>query len=885
MILPGFLPRLRELFRSGFFHTAFLVASIYNAVRLLPNGHPYLLPENFGRYGIRHVIAEASRHLVFSRRNIDQIFVFFTILAGLILLALQFVLLLLALLHQPAFALSNPANWFLTPSVNTPFGPDQDIAFMILDLVFGLQGVFNSCISTLAPCLDSQGNPFPAAGAYPYPIHRALHQLLAFYSNGVFMVSIIIILYYVIAIAGETAVSGTPFGQRFNRAWAPIRLILFFALLAPLNIGGQNDGLNGAQLITFHVAKYGSNLATNAWNRFNTVLVGAYMDDVRSLLGTNLANLLAVPNPPELGNLMQFLYVAKVCEGAELAIHGNDVTAFIVREDGPDPGPNRMRLFDLSLLIAAGVLDFQDVLDFSGGKIFFVFGEHDDVEHAAYKGQVRPYCGELSLEVGDVWEPGARAVMEAYLTLFVLFWFDPVAAPPRVQCMLRRVIPVDVDPTCGMWPGPGYGILFSNFLRAGANAMIVDAIADQLGDPAAWVDPVLRRKGWAGAAIWYNRIAKMNGAVTAAVMNIPRPETYPEVMEEVVRKRRAVDFNIAGPERFDPLLARGQLADLRRPGDQYIAAVLYTAYMFWENDGYKGMQHTAPTNNTAIDTINMILGTSGIFEMRRNNDVHPLAQLSAAGRGLIEATVRNVLIATAGVVGDGLSSILGPFIGNAGKAASSLLFNIASITLVMGVMLFYVLPFLPFIYFLFAVSGWIKSIFEAIVAMPLWALAHVRIDGEGLPGQAASNGYFLLFEILVRPVLIVFGLLAGISIFSASVIVLNSIFDLVTSNFTGYDVGCEAGGCGPSNAPFYRAPIDEFFFTGLYVMVVYMLGTSSFKLVDQIPNQILRWMGITISTFQEEAGDPAGQVTSKAYRGTTVIATQASGGRLAALIQ
>ena len=54
---------------------------------------------------------------------------------------------------------------------------------------------------------------------------------------------------------------------------------------------------------------------------------------------------------------------------------------------------------------------------------------------------------------------------------------------------------------------------------------------------------------------------------------------------------------------------------------------------------------------------------------------------------------------------------------------------------------------MPFIYFFFALAGWIKSIFEAVVAMPLRALAHLRIDGEGLPGPGATNGYFLLLEI------------------------------------------------------------------------------------------------------------------------------------------
>ena len=84
-------------------------------------------------------------------------------------------------------------------------------------------------------------------------------------------------IYFTTTIVGETAATGTPFGQRFNRAWAPVRFVLFFGLIIPLNIGGgtgaPNAGINGAQLITFYAAKHGSNFATNGWAYFNRRLV------------------------------------------------------------------------------------------------------------------------------------------------------------------------------------------------------------------------------------------------------------------------------------------------------------------------------------------------------------------------------------------------------------------------------------------------------------------------------------------------------------------------------------------------------------------------------------------------------------------------------------
>ncbi|HEY8192108.1 MAG TPA: hypothetical protein VIG74_06765, partial [Alphaproteobacteria bacterium] len=85
-LMPGVMPRIRNLFTTGFGLVSFCMAQIYGAVRLLPPHHPYLNPANQGKFGIRHVVAQAATNLRFTRDNIDQVVVFFLILAGLVLL-------------------------------------------------------------------------------------------------------------------------------------------------------------------------------------------------------------------------------------------------------------------------------------------------------------------------------------------------------------------------------------------------------------------------------------------------------------------------------------------------------------------------------------------------------------------------------------------------------------------------------------------------------------------------------------------------------------------------------------------------------------------------------------------------------------------------------
>jgi conjugal transfer/type IV secretion protein DotA/TraY len=56
-----------------------------------------------------------------------------------------------------------------------------------------------------------------------------------------------------------------------------------------------------------------------------------------------------------------------------------------------------------------------------------------------------------------------------------------------------------------------------------------------------------------------------------------------------------------------------------------------------------------------------------------------------------------------------------------------------------GVMLAYYLPFVPFIFWWFAVVGWIMLVIEALFTAPLWASAHVIPEGKGFVGKHAQT--------------------------------------------------------------------------------------------------------------------------------------------------
>jgi conjugal transfer/type IV secretion protein DotA/TraY len=85
--------------------------------------------------------------------------------------------------------------------------------------------------------------------------------------------------------------------------------------------------------------------------------------------------------------------------------------------------------------------------------------------------------------------------------------------------------------------------------------------------------------------------------------------------------------------------------------------------------------------------------------------------------------------------------------------------------LIPGLLLAFILPMVPFAMWIAGVGGWLVLVFETIVAVPLWAFAHLTFQGDGLHGRG-TEGYSLLLNVLVRPSLMLIGLFLGYYLFT-----------------------------------------------------------------------------------------------------------------------
>jgi conjugal transfer/type IV secretion protein DotA/TraY len=154
----------------------------------------------------------------------------------------------------------------------------------------------------------------------------------------------------------------------------------------------------------------------------------------------------------------------------------------------------------------------------------------------------------------------------------------------------------------------------------------------------------------------------------------------------------------------------------------------------------------------------------------------------------------------------------------------------ATIFMTAGFTVAFVVPLMPYFRFFFSVLTWLVSTLEAVVAIPLVALAHLSPEGEGLPSQSAKAAYFLIFNIFVRPVLTLFGLIAGLLVFYVAIMLLNATFSIAV-----------AGTNAMSHSDY--GTLVRIAFTVTYAAAVYTCANNAFKTIGYFPEHALRWIG------------------------------------------
>ena len=216
---------------------------------------------------------------------------------------------------------------------------------------------------------------------------------------------------------------------------------------------------------------------------------------------------------------------------------------------------------------------------------------------------------------------------------------------------------------------------------------------------------------------------------------------------------------------------------------------------------------------------------------------NPLLDLAVIGHRL----VMSVQIAAGILMGMAQLSNLADvsFLGTSAKALDvfeavwpvidGLVTMLLTVMLIGGAVLAYLVPAIPFILFLFALVGWLMAIVEAVISMPVWLAAQVlRGDGDGLTTRTTVGGLLMLAGIVLRPPLMVIGLVVGYFLFVVAIGLFNDIW--VPQMKAG------TGDPGAGIAQFVVMLV-------LYIIIVYGLLRACMGLIEGLPNGVMEWIG------------------------------------------
>jgi hypothetical protein len=160
-------------------------------------------------------------------------------------------------------------------------------------------------------------------------------------------------------------------------------------------------------------------------------------------------------------------------------------------------------------------------------------------------------------------------------------------------------------------------------------------------------------------------------------------------------------------------------------------------------------------------------------------------------------------------------------------------------------------PLIPYMIFTIGVIGWLIAAIEAIVAGPLIALGILAPGGQHPVLGRADPAVMMLFNLILRPSLMVFGMMASMLLSVVVVKMINSGFGAVMTNII-------------------PAPglIELILFMVAYTMLIVTALNKCFSLIYHVPDRVLTWIGGHHATYGEEQalGGVKGGVESGASR-------------------
>lgn len=181
-----------------------------------------------------------------------------------------------------------------------------------------------------------------------------------------------------------------------------------------------------------------------------------------------------------------------------------------------------------------------------------------------------------------------------------------------------------------------------------------------------------------------------------------------------------------------------------------------------------------------------------------------------------------------------------------------------------GALLAYYIPMIPYILFTFGTISWLIGIVEAMIAAPLVALGITHPEGNQALGKG-EHAVMLTANVFLKPSLMIFGFIGGISISYVGIWILN--YGFTTTFYNTINGILTKGTIIGSIFALMGVPLAMII---IYTILCITIVQRAFSLIHVVPDRVLRWIGGNIE------GDTSGQMEQE-VRGGVQKAYQTQG--------
>ncbi len=152
-------------------------------------------------------------------------------------------------------------------------------------------------------------------------------------------------------------------------------------------------------------------------------------------------------------------------------------------------------------------------------------------------------------------------------------------------------------------------------------------------------------------------------------------------------------------------------------------------------------------------------------------------------------------------------------------------------------------PLIPYIVFTTSAIGWFIGVIEAMVAAPFVALGILSPSGQHEMLGKAEPAVMILFNIFLRPTLMIFGMMAAMLL--APVVI-----KLINAGFMGVVASIMGG--GDKMAGNSMGLLEQILFLAAYTMIIISAVNKCFSLIHYLPEKVLTWIGGQAVSYGEQ---------------------------------